>query len=218
MNKDCGFFCSGSGARTHDTSVNSRLLCQLSYPRKTRYACTESTRTLSTIPVTLDLVEPGIPPYQRVAEEALRLRKLGWSFNKIAPVLGVTGRTVKRAVDWELELKPSGASETSKQILSGARGKSRLFSQRAKKLREAGATYQEIADRLGVSLPTARRAALFAGAESPTPEHLQDRIRADVKRLRQKGWTQKQIATELGVSCGTVQNAIKRIRQNDEDH
>jgi len=49
------------------------------------------------------LVEPEEPPdYQRLGEEAAQLRALGLSYRRIGERLGVTDKTVRRAVAWRV--------------------------------------------------------------------------------------------------------------------
>jgi hypothetical protein len=51
--------------------------------------------------VEVDLVEDtGVPAYQRVADEALQLHRLGWPFTKIAKHFGIDDKTAKKAVMW----------------------------------------------------------------------------------------------------------------------
>jgi transposase-like protein len=42
-----------------------------------------------------------LPPYQRIAAQARRLRRLGMSCTKIAATLGVTDKTVARSLAWD---------------------------------------------------------------------------------------------------------------------
>jgi hypothetical protein len=41
-----------------------------------------------------------LPTYQRIASRAFQLDKLGLSHRRIAGMLGVTGKTVTKAVSW----------------------------------------------------------------------------------------------------------------------
>jgi hypothetical protein len=58
---------------------------------------------LSELPLEIDLLEAGptqAPVYQRIADRALQLERLGLSHRRIASNLGVTGKTVTKAIAW----------------------------------------------------------------------------------------------------------------------
>ena len=58
-------------------------------------------RTAGETPFEAFLLETVDPPaYQRVAAQAERLRQLGLSFSRIAKSLGVTDKTVAKAIRW----------------------------------------------------------------------------------------------------------------------
>jgi hypothetical protein len=57
--------------------------------------------------VVVSLVEETPPPkYQTVAEGAARLKQLGLSEAAIARALGVTGKTVRKAISWFQKTEP----------------------------------------------------------------------------------------------------------------
>lgn len=58
-------------------------------------------RTAALIPFEVAIVDTSPPPtYQSVAADALRLSRLGMSHLKIAQTLGVTDKTVTKALRW----------------------------------------------------------------------------------------------------------------------
>jgi len=62
---------------------------------------TQSIRTAGALPFEVALVETFEPPvYQRIARKALQLRELGLSDRAIARRLGVTDKTVTKAIGW----------------------------------------------------------------------------------------------------------------------
>lgn len=62
---------------------------------------TQSIRTASAGPIEVALVEiPERPVYQRIAQKAMQLRELGLSDRGIAARLGVTDKTIAKAVAW----------------------------------------------------------------------------------------------------------------------
>jgi hypothetical protein len=69
---------------------------------------TQSIRTAGAVPFEVALVETSAPPaYQQVAKKALHLRELGLSDRTIAGRLGVTDKTVAKAIRWLHELEQS---------------------------------------------------------------------------------------------------------------
>ncbi|CAG0975644.1 hypothetical protein BURK2_01555 [Burkholderiales bacterium] len=62
---------------------------------------TQSIRTAGALPLEVALVETSEPPvYQQIAGKALQLHELGLSDRKIASRLGVTDKTVHKAIAW----------------------------------------------------------------------------------------------------------------------
>ena len=62
---------------------------------------TQSIRTAGALPFRVALVETLEPPvYLRVARKALHLRELGMSDRAIAGRLGVTDKTIAKAIAW----------------------------------------------------------------------------------------------------------------------
>jgi len=62
---------------------------------------TQSIRTAGSLPFEVALVETSEPPaYQRIARKALHLRELGMSDRAIAGRLGVTDKTITKAIGW----------------------------------------------------------------------------------------------------------------------
>ncbi|UCD59003.1 MAG: hypothetical protein JSV16_07850, partial [Candidatus Hydrogenedentota bacterium] len=60
-------------------------------------------RTLTEIPLEVDLLKIGAPPlYQQIAESALHLQRLGLSNEAIARQLCVDGKTVAKALRWTI--------------------------------------------------------------------------------------------------------------------
>jgi hypothetical protein len=56
---------------------------------------------VTAVPFEVALVETGEPPvYQRIARKALQLRELGLSDRVIATRLGLTDKTVTKAIEW----------------------------------------------------------------------------------------------------------------------
>lgn len=74
--------------------------------QRSGFACewwtrTQSIRTAGALPFQVALVETVEPPvYQRVARKALHLRELGMSDRAIAGCLGVTDKTIAKAIAW----------------------------------------------------------------------------------------------------------------------
>ena len=62
---------------------------------------TQSIRTAGALPFEVALLETSQPPaYQAIASKALQLRELGLSDRVIAARLGVTDKTVAKAIAW----------------------------------------------------------------------------------------------------------------------
>ena len=57
-------------------------------------------RTAGELPFEAVLFEASVPVYQRIAREARHLRVLNFNLTKIARHLGVTEKTVARALGW----------------------------------------------------------------------------------------------------------------------
>lgn len=74
--------------------------------QRSGFACewwtrTQSIRTAGVLPFEVAFVETSEPPaYQRIARKALHLRELGLSDRTIAGRLGVTDKTVAKAIAW----------------------------------------------------------------------------------------------------------------------
>lgn len=61
----------------------------------------QSIRTACELPLVVDLLETApAPTYQRIALQARHLRRLGLPWTAIASALGVTDKTIKKAVTW----------------------------------------------------------------------------------------------------------------------
>ena len=61
----------------------------------------QSTRTAAQLPLFVNLLETTpAPTYQRIALQARHLRRLGLPWTAIASALGVTDKTIKKAVSW----------------------------------------------------------------------------------------------------------------------
>jgi hypothetical protein len=61
----------------------------------------QSIRTLAEIPLEVPIIDPvQTPKYQKIAAEAVVLRRLGLPVYKIARALGVAAKTVLRAFEW----------------------------------------------------------------------------------------------------------------------
>ena len=57
-------------------------------------------RTLSEIPFEFQVFNSEPFLFQKISEKAKKMRKLRMPYYKIAKVLGVDDKTVRRAVDW----------------------------------------------------------------------------------------------------------------------
>jgi hypothetical protein len=69
--------------------------------RSTQWTRSQSIRTAAALPFEVVLVETAEPSvYQRIAETAMHLRELGLSDRVIAARLGVTDKTVAKAIRW----------------------------------------------------------------------------------------------------------------------
>ena len=69
--------------------------------RKSWWTRTQSIRTAGALQFEVALVETLEPPvYQRIALKALHLRELGLSDRAIAGRLGVTDKTIAKAIGW----------------------------------------------------------------------------------------------------------------------
>jgi hypothetical protein len=69
-------------------------------------------RTAVETPFEVALVETERPPlYQRIALQAQHLRQLGLSFSAIAEHLGVTDKTVSKAISWHHRMLSVNQSE-----------------------------------------------------------------------------------------------------------
>jgi len=61
------------------------------------------------VPLETPLLETRRPPvYQRIARDSLQLEDLGLSHRRIAEKLGVTGKTVTKAISWQRTLLATG--------------------------------------------------------------------------------------------------------------
>jgi hypothetical protein len=79
----------------------STLQLALQQPGWTR---TQRIRTTSAIPLDAAVTLAGAPPaYQRLAPRALRLHHLGLSDSAIGRLLGMTDKTVRKAIKWHSE-------------------------------------------------------------------------------------------------------------------
>ena len=68
-------------------------------------------RTLAQIPFKAEILDTGaIPIYQQIAPKAFQMKQLSMSNSAIARRLGVTDKTVTKAVAWfrRLENRPNG--------------------------------------------------------------------------------------------------------------
>ena len=66
-------------------------------------------RTAARLPFQVEIIETKGPPiYQQIAEKALHLHKLGLTGSRIAKLIGVTDKTVGRAIVWgrRTDIKP----------------------------------------------------------------------------------------------------------------
>jgi hypothetical protein len=62
--------------------------------------------------VVVELIDETPPPkYQTIAEPAARLKQLGFSGPAIARALGVTGKTVRKAICWFQKGDPNRVSD-----------------------------------------------------------------------------------------------------------
>ena len=162
-----------------------------------------------------------VPAFQRIADEALHLRELGWNFTKIANHLRVDDKTAKKAVAWAVEFEPVGAS-TAPVIPPRRDAKYQRISARARELHEEGASFSDIAAELSVSYPSAKKAVRYAldGGAPDAGHSLPQKLAKDALRLRDKGWTLKHIAEELGVSPETASKAVawgRAVRRSETD-
>ena len=58
-------------------------------------------RTAAHLPLTVAVLETErAPEYQRIAQKAAHLHRLGLSMSRIATALGVTDKTVAKAIRW----------------------------------------------------------------------------------------------------------------------
>lgn len=173
----------------------------------------ERVRTHAVVPLQVDLVDLDAQPrYQVIAEEALRLRRLGWSYRKLGRHFRIDAAGVRKAVAWALEFDPVGRS-LQEPPRPGC--KHQRISRDALEMFENGKSMAEIADRFGVSHPTVVQAIGFAraGGDPDQARPFPDQIREDALRLRKKGWSFEQIGVELGVSRETARLAVRKAKQ-----
>jgi len=123
----------------------------------------QSVRTLATMAVQAPLADPaGEAVYQRISDEALRLRELGWTFGQIARRFGVNKTTAARAVRWAQEDHALGRLSVRYRDLS----------EEARALRRDGYSINAIAKELGVSWQVAKSAVLGRWLRcTPPPKH-----------------------------------------------
>jgi hypothetical protein len=87
-----------SGVTCRSLLLRHRRLSKSLMKRWTR---TQSIRTAGALPFKAALVETLEPPvYQQIARKALHLRELGMSDRVIAGRLGVTDKTIAKAIAW----------------------------------------------------------------------------------------------------------------------
>ena len=85
--------------RTHvEADIDTRLASEVREASRTR---NDSIRTLARMSIVADLlVVAKPPPYQEIAAEAVKLRGLGYPDRLIAECIGVTSKTVTKAIRW----------------------------------------------------------------------------------------------------------------------
>lgn len=120
----------------------------------------QSIRTLSMVEIKASLADPaGEAVYQRISDEALKLRQLGWTFDQIARRFGVNKTTAASAVRWAKTDHNLGRLSVRYKELSA----------RAQELNRAGRSINAIAKELGVSWQVAKSAVLGRWLRSPPP-------------------------------------------------
>ena len=71
---------------------------------KKNWTLSQRIRTFSEIPIEAEILDTDAPPiYQQIASKAFQLQQLGMSSSAIAKRLGVTDKTVAKAIAWLLE-------------------------------------------------------------------------------------------------------------------
>jgi hypothetical protein len=96
----CGTVAQG---RRHDYArINDAWPDLFGSPRNRRkWTRSQRIRTVGQVPFEVTITETVPPPaYQRIAVEAQRLARLGLCFTRIAKALGVTDKTVAKAITW----------------------------------------------------------------------------------------------------------------------
>jgi hypothetical protein len=68
---------------------------------KEKWTHTQRIRALAEIPIEVAILDTSTPPiYENIAPKALQLQQLGMNKSAIARRLGVTDRTVAKAIAW----------------------------------------------------------------------------------------------------------------------
>lgn len=125
-------------------------------------AQSESIRTLGRLTFDVELGEAGEDPlYQRLSESAWHLRKLGWTFERIGEKLAVSRGTAALAVRWAETVRGSDGE------VSHRTPKFEAIAQAARELHAAGASINQIAERLSVSWHVAKSAVSGSWCRSP---------------------------------------------------
>ena len=63
-------------------------------------------RTFAEVPIEATILDTDAPPiYQQIAPKAFQLQQVGMSDSAIAKRLGITDRTVAKAIDWFRNMK-----------------------------------------------------------------------------------------------------------------
>lgn len=150
--------------------------------------------------------------YQVIADEAVRLRSLGWSYRKLGRHFRIDEASVRKAVAWGLEFDPVGRS-LAEPPRPGC--KHQRISRDALEMFKNGKSMADIAEQFGVTHPTLVRAIGFAraGGDPDQARPVPDQIREDALRLRKKGWSFEQIGAELGVSRETARLAVRKAKR-----
>lgn len=81
---------------------------------------TQRIRTVARIPLEAVLLDTGAAPvYQKIASKALHLQQLGLSFSAIAKRIGVTDKTVAKAIAW---LRRVASHQDEKEVIRRQNG------------------------------------------------------------------------------------------------
>lgn len=149
-----------------------------------------------------------VPAYKRVAVEVAALREENLSLNEIAARVGVSVSVVAQARVW-LRL-PRKAY---------VHARTRVVHEQARRLRNEGMTFSEIAKQCQCSITTAARAFSLTGYDDPgcTVRREAAKRRAEIIVARESGASLVEVGKKFGVSRQRVHQIVTVFEEEQTD-